>query len=66
MSRIYVTLSPDESRALIDYAQNEVRDSREQARWIIRQELIRLGYLKTEGTPLATLDVMEHNGRHTE
>ena len=66
MRNMYVRLTTEEANALIDYALDEVRDSREQARWIIRQELIRLGYLKAEDTPLATLDVMEHNGRHTE
>jgi hypothetical protein len=66
MSRVVVTLSPIERRALIDYALKEVRTPRDQARWIITQELIRRGYLEAEETPLATLDVMDHNARHTK
>jgi hypothetical protein len=48
MARMYVEISPDENKALIEYANEEVRPLREQVRWIVRQELIRTGYLKPE------------------
>ena len=65
MTSVNVTLTTIERHALIEYARIKLRSPRDQARWIIIQELFRLGYLEQEkkADTLATLDVMEHNAR---
>lgn len=45
MTRITVILKREERAALMRLAQNERRDERAQAAWIIRQQLERLGLL---------------------
>ena len=45
MSRVVVTLCPVEREALINLALTEVRTPRDQARYIIRCELERRGFL---------------------
>lgn len=45
MSRVIVTLRQDEREALTKLALTELRTPRDQARFIIRQELERLGML---------------------
>jgi len=56
-----ITFSHDEYIALREYAWNEARDERQQARWIIREFLIEKGYLipnkpdsKQDSTPSPT------------
>lgn len=44
--RIYVPLEPKEMRALAEMAEQERREPRQQAALLIREELIRLGYLE--------------------
>ena len=46
--RLTVTLEQDEADALARLADLELREPREQARFLVRQELIRLGWLKQE------------------
>lgn len=53
--RLMVTLEPDEADALARLATLEVREPREQARFLVRQELIRLGLLKADGEVNASL-----------
>lgn len=48
MSRITVTLTPNEKAGLISLAEKELRDPRFQATLIIRQELVRCGLLSEE------------------
>ncbi len=48
-SRLMITLAEDEAEALARAATKELRDPREQARFLLRQELVRQGWLKAEG-----------------
>ncbi len=48
MARVTITLQEDERNALVELAVLELRDPREQAKFILRQELIRRGLLKSE------------------
>ena len=52
MIRLTVILQKDEREAVIQLAQSDQRDRREQAALIIRRELQRLGLLPTDGQPL--------------
>ena len=45
MARIVLTLGNDEQQALLQLAQAELRTPRDQARFVLRQELKRLGLL---------------------
>ena len=47
MPRISVLLSRDEAQALIQLAQADLREPNVEARFLLRQELIRHGVLKT-------------------
>lgn len=47
MTRITVTLKREERAALIQLAENERRDERAQAAWLIRQQLEKLGLLQS-------------------
>ncbi len=49
--RLMVTLEQREADALAHLAALELRDPREEARFLVRQELIRLGLLKQEVNP---------------
>ena len=55
MSRLYVTLRDEEHNALMKMASVELRDPRDQARLVIRQELVRRGYLKESQAPVSQL-----------
>jgi len=46
--RLMVVLNLDEVEALIRSSENEYRTPREQVRFILRNELERLGYLKND------------------
>jgi len=46
MSRVTVTLCPAEREALLKLALTELRSPRDQARYILRRELHRLGLLR--------------------
>lgn len=48
MARITVTLREDERQALVAMAASELRDPRDQARAILREEMQRRGLLKGE------------------
>jgi hypothetical protein len=50
MARVTITLRQDERQALIDLAQQERRDPRQQAAIIIQRELERMGYLQSPPT----------------
>jgi len=43
--RVILTLSPDEKRALLALASADLRDPRDQIRWIVREEAARRGIL---------------------
>ena len=49
MSRVVVTLRKDEREALVKLALAELRNPRDQARHILRQELQRRGLLPSNG-----------------
>lgn len=46
--RLTIRFEPEEADALARLAVAELREPREQARFLVRQELIRLGVLKAE------------------
>lgn len=48
LQRLTINLSKPEQEALEKFAAIEIRDMRDQARFILRQELERLGFLKTD------------------
>jgi len=50
MVRIQVALDPTEASALSRWAASEMRDPREQIRWLVRQELERRGLLEPDDT----------------
>ncbi len=52
VSRLVITLEPEERNALDELAMREIRDSRSQIRVIIIKELIRLGFLTRENVKL--------------
>ncbi|MCP4542459.1 MAG: hypothetical protein GY832_35495 [Chloroflexi bacterium] len=47
-TRITISLEQRERAALMKLARSELRETRDQARYIIRRELERLGFLSTE------------------
>ena len=49
MTRIMITLRPDERDALVRVALAELRTPRDQARFIIRKEMEQLGMLEVSG-----------------
>ena len=51
MARMTITLEPNEKAALIEYAENELKDPRRLAGWFIRQRLIELGLMQPAPTP---------------
>lgn len=51
MKRISITLSNEETAALIAYAQASLRHPREQVRYVLRKELERRGLLPADDTP---------------
>lgn len=48
MSRVIVTLHQHERDALVKFALDELRQPREQARYLLREMLIEQGYLQIE------------------
>lgn len=54
MTRIMITLQPDERAALLDLAERERRDPRDQAALFIRSGLQHLGLLPTDNAPTVT------------
>jgi len=46
--RIMISLSGDEADALLQLARSEMRDPREQVRFIVRHDLIQRGFLKPD------------------
>lgn len=65
MARIMITLQQNEREALIELAQRERRDPRDQAALIIRRELERADLLPTDTpTPITTaqLQAVTHGG----
>lgn len=57
MVRLQITLDPIEADVLMSWATAELRDPREQIRFILRQELTRRGLLQPDPAPLAALPV---------
>ncbi len=49
MPKIYMNISSDEWNALYALAEASVREPRDQIRYMLRSELIRLGYLNDQG-----------------
>ena len=47
MNRIVISLGKRERTALLKLAQNELRSPRDQARYVVRKEMERLGLLET-------------------
>jgi hypothetical protein len=61
MSRVFIPLCQDEKEALLKLAKIELRQPVEQAHFILRQELTRLGYLQADPAQLARpVDYSEH------
>lgn len=56
MPRVIVSLKPKEGEALLELAMDNGRDPRQQAAWLIRQWLIRAGYLPQPEPPYAGQD----------
>ncbi len=52
-TRLMVTLTGDETNALMHIAEEELRDPREQLRLFLRQEMERRGFLKSEQKTMA-------------
>jgi len=50
MARMTITLEPNEKAVLIKYAENELKDPRWLAGWLIHQQLERLGLLQPAPT----------------
>lgn len=48
MNRIVISLGKQERTALLRLAQNELRSPRDQARYVLRKEMERLGLLETD------------------
>ena len=48
MARVTITLREDERRALVELATSELRNPRNQARLVLRQEFERRGLLQPE------------------
>jgi hypothetical protein len=61
MVRLQVTLNEVEADSLMIWATTELRDPREQIRFILRQELERRGFLVGEQNALPTEEI-EHGG----
>ena len=57
MMRVIISLQKCELKALVNLAEREYRDTRQQAALIIRQELQRLGLLQADPPPLPALPV---------
>jgi len=51
MTRVIINLCEDELRALFNLAESEYRDTRQQAAFLIRQELERRGLLTINDPP---------------
>ena len=47
ISRITISLEPHERVALLRLAKKEVRDPRDQARYLIRSALVKYGFIKS-------------------
>ena len=54
--RIMISLERDEADALLRLAQSEMRDPREQVRFIVRYVLIQRGLLKSSGAQEPSAD----------
>lgn len=48
MNRIVISLGKKERNALLKLAQTELRSPRDQARYVLRKEMERLGLLETD------------------
>lgn len=55
LSKVTITITPEEKAALIDLAQAELRDPREQLRWLLKEAAERRGILPP--APLKTSEV---------
>ncbi len=53
MARVTIVLREDESKALVKLASTELRDPRDQARFLLRSELERRGLLQPESASKA-------------